>query len=124
MNNRPDKFSKSMMNIPPSGIRKFFEMLIGHDDVISLSVGEPDFPTPWVMREEAFYHLEKGHKVLPMCDEDECPDFDYFGGGCPGHDVKYYDDDDKEITKEEYEQKGGEWHDGYTQAELFNLKKI
>ena len=35
MNNRPDKFSKSMMNIPPSGIRKFFEMLIGHDDVIS-----------------------------------------------------------------------------------------
>ena len=61
MNNRPDKFSKSMMNIPPSGIRKFFEMLIGHDDVISLSVGEPDFPTPWVMREEAFYHLEKGH---------------------------------------------------------------
>lgn len=50
-----------MQNIPPSGIRKFFEMLIGHDDVISLSVGEPDFPTPWVIREEAYYHLEKGH---------------------------------------------------------------
>ena len=50
-----------MESIPPSGIRKFFEMLIGHDDVISLSVGEPDFPTPWTMREEAFYHLEKGH---------------------------------------------------------------
>lgn len=50
-----------MMRTPPSGIRKFFEMLIGHDDVISLSVGEPDFPTPWVIREEAFYHLEKGH---------------------------------------------------------------
>lgn len=49
------------MNIPPSGIRKFFEMLIGHDDVISLSVGEPDFPTPWGIREEAYYHLEKGH---------------------------------------------------------------
>ncbi len=61
MNDRQDRFSTSMMNIPPSGIRKFFEMLIGHDDVISLSVGEPDFPTPWVMREEAFYHLEKGH---------------------------------------------------------------
>ena len=61
MNTREDKFSKSMMNIPPSGIRKFFEMLIGHDDVISLSVGEPDFPTPWCMREEAFYHIEKGH---------------------------------------------------------------
>lgn len=61
MNNREDRFSSLMMNTPPSGIRKFFEMLIGHDDVISLSVGEPDFPTPWCMREEAFYHLEKGH---------------------------------------------------------------
>ncbi len=61
MNDREDRFSKSMLETPPSGIRKFFEMLIGHDDVISLSVGEPDFPTPWVMREEAFYHLEKGH---------------------------------------------------------------
>ena len=61
MNTREDRLSSSMMNIPPSGIRKFFEMLIGHDDVISLSVGEPDFPTPWCMREEAFYHLEKGH---------------------------------------------------------------
>ena len=61
MNKREDRFSKSMMDIPPSGIRKFFEMLIGHDDVISLSVGEPDFPTPWCIREEAFYHIEKGH---------------------------------------------------------------
>ncbi len=61
MNTREDRFNKSMVDIPPSGIRKFFEMLIGHDDVISLSVGEPDFPTPWCMREEAFYHLEKGH---------------------------------------------------------------
>lgn len=61
MNTREDRLSTSMMNIPPSGIRKFFEMLIGHDDVISLSVGEPDFPTPWCMREEAFYHIEKGH---------------------------------------------------------------
>ena len=61
MNNRQDRFSTSLLDTPPSGIRKFFEMLIGHDDVISLSVGEPDFPTPWQMREEAFYHLEKGH---------------------------------------------------------------
>lgn len=58
---REDRFSRAMMATPPSGIRKFFEMLIGHDDVISLSVGEPDFPTPWCMREEAFYHLEQGH---------------------------------------------------------------
>ena len=61
MNTRSDRLSAAMMKTPPSGIRKFFEMLIGHDDVISLSVGEPDFPTPWVIREEAFYHLEKGH---------------------------------------------------------------
>ncbi len=61
MNTRPNRLSAAMMRTPPSGIRKFFEMLIGHDDVISLSVGEPDFPTPWVIREEAFYHLEKGH---------------------------------------------------------------
>ena len=61
MNTRTDKFSSKMMEIPPSGIRKFFELCIGHDDIISLGVGEPDFPTPWIMREEAFYHLEKGH---------------------------------------------------------------
>lgn len=61
MNDRKDKFSSKMMEIPPSGIRKFFELCIGHDDIISLGVGEPDFPTPWVIREEAFYHLEKGH---------------------------------------------------------------
>lgn len=58
-------------------------------------------------RNYLYDHLEKGHKVLPMCDVDECPDFDYFGGGCPGHDIHYYDDNDKEITKEEYEKKGG-----------------
>lgn len=61
MNTRPDKFSRAIEETPPSGIRKFFEMLIGHEDTISLSVGEPDFPTPWLMREEAFYHLEQGH---------------------------------------------------------------
>lgn len=61
MNTRKDRFSSAMLRTPPSGIRKFFEMLIGHDDVISLSVGEPDFATPWCIREEAFYHLEKGH---------------------------------------------------------------
>ena len=61
MNNRSDKFSTKMLEIQPSGIRKFFELCIGHDDIISLGVGEPDFSTPWVIREEAFYHLEKGH---------------------------------------------------------------
>lgn len=50
-----------MKDIPPSGIRKFFDLIIGRDDIISLGVGEPDFATPWTIREEAFYHLEQGH---------------------------------------------------------------
>ena len=61
MNTREDKFSKKMLSIPPSGIRKFFDLIIGHDDIISLGVGEPDFATPWALREEAYYHLEQGH---------------------------------------------------------------
>ena len=60
MNSRQDKSSKKLMATPPSGIRKFFEMIIGRDDIISLGVGEPDFSTPWIIREEAFYHMEKG----------------------------------------------------------------
>ena len=60
MNTREDRFSYKMKATPPSGIRKFFELIIGRDDIISLGVGEPDFSTPWLMREEAFYHLEKG----------------------------------------------------------------
>ena len=60
MNTREDRFSSKMKSIPPSGIRKFFEMIIGRDDIISLGVGEPDFSTPWLIREEAFYHMEKG----------------------------------------------------------------
>jgi len=61
MNDRQDRFSQKMLGIQPSPIRKFFDLIIGRDDVISLGVGEPDFATPWVMREEAFYHLEQGH---------------------------------------------------------------
>ncbi len=61
MNSRDNRFSEKMLKIPPSGIRKFFELIIGRDDIISLGVGEPDFATPWAMREEAYYHLEQGH---------------------------------------------------------------
>ncbi len=61
MNDRDDRFSAKMLRTPPSGIRKFFDLIIGRDDIISLGVGEPDFPTPWAMREEAWYHLEQGH---------------------------------------------------------------
>ncbi|CEM62062.1 aminotransferase class I/II-fold pyridoxal phosphate-dependent enzyme [Treponema phagedenis] len=61
MSNRSDRFSYKMQSIEPSGIRKFFDLIIGRDDIISLGVGEPDFATPWSIREEAWYHLEKGH---------------------------------------------------------------
>ncbi|MDX9703359.1 MAG: aminotransferase class I/II-fold pyridoxal phosphate-dependent enzyme [Candidatus Auribacterota bacterium] len=47
-------------NIPPSGIRAFFELVIGMEDVISLGVGEPDFVTPWHICEAAIYSVEKG----------------------------------------------------------------
>jgi len=46
--------------IPPSGIREFFELVQGRPDVISLGVGEPDFTTPWHIRESAIYALERG----------------------------------------------------------------
>ncbi len=55
-----NKLSKQVKNIPRSGIRDFFELVLGRDDVISLGVGEPDFSTPWHIREAAIYSLEKG----------------------------------------------------------------
>ena len=51
----------TVKEIKPSGIRRFFDIAATMDDVISLGVGEPDFSTPWLMREEAYYHLEQGH---------------------------------------------------------------
>ena len=47
--------------LPPSGIRKFFDLVNSMDDVISLGVGEPDFTTPWSIRESGIYSLEHGH---------------------------------------------------------------
>lgn len=49
-----------VVTIKPSGIRKFFDIVQEMDDVISLSVGEPDFDTPWHIRDEGIYSLEKG----------------------------------------------------------------
>lgn len=49
-----------VVNIKPSGIRKFFDIVSEMDDVISLGVGEPDFDTPWHIRDEGIYSLEKG----------------------------------------------------------------
>ena len=53
--------AKIVRDIPPSGIRRFFDILATMKDVITLGVGEPDFPTPWQIREEAIYSIEKGY---------------------------------------------------------------
>ena len=47
--------------LPKSGIRRFFDLVNTMDDVISLGVGEPDFVTPWTIRETGIFSLEKGH---------------------------------------------------------------
>lgn len=51
----------NVKNMPPSGIRKYFDLINEMDDVISLGVGEPDFVTPWNVREAGIYSLEQGH---------------------------------------------------------------
>lgn len=57
----PEKFvAAKVKSIPPSGIRKFFDLVLEMDGVISLGVGEPDFVTPWHIREACIYSLEKG----------------------------------------------------------------
>ena len=53
----------SIKNIPPSGIRRFFDMATQMKGVISLGVGEPDFVTPWHIREACMYSLEKGYTM-------------------------------------------------------------
>ena len=53
--------SKKVEQLAPSGIRAFFDLVLGMKDVISLGVGEPDFVTPWHIREKAIYCLEKGY---------------------------------------------------------------
>lgn len=55
-----DPISKMCREIRPSGIRKFFDVVSEMPDAISLGVGEPDFDTPWHIREEGIYSLEKG----------------------------------------------------------------
>ena len=52
--------SDKITSIKPSGIRKFFDLVSEMKDVISLGVGEPDFDTPWHIRDEGIYSLEKG----------------------------------------------------------------
>lgn len=55
-----DPLSSKIKTIQPSGIRKFFDIVSEMKDAISLGVGEPDFDTPWHIREEGIYSLEKG----------------------------------------------------------------
>ena len=55
-----DPLSKQIRGIKPSGIRKFFDVVNEMPDAISLGVGEPDFDTPWHIRDEGIYSLEKG----------------------------------------------------------------
>ncbi len=55
-----DMLSKQAVGLKPSGIRKFFDIVSEMEDAISLGVGEPDFDTPWHIRDEGIYSLEKG----------------------------------------------------------------
>ncbi len=57
----PARFvARHVAQTPKSGIRDFFDLVQGQKDIISLGVGEPDFVTPWHIREAAIYALEKG----------------------------------------------------------------
>ena len=66
-NQEPDHtkspLSQRVKDLAPSGIRRFFDIISTMDDVISLGVGEPDFVTPWRIREAAIYSLEKGYTM-------------------------------------------------------------
>ncbi len=55
-----DPIAEKARAIKPSGIRKFFDIVSEMEDVVSLGVGEPDFDTPWTVRDEGIYTLEKG----------------------------------------------------------------
>ncbi|MDD5557996.1 MAG: aminotransferase class I/II-fold pyridoxal phosphate-dependent enzyme [bacterium] len=54
------KITRRVTEMPPSGIRAFFDLVMGMEDVISLGVGEPDFDTPWRIRETGIYSIEQG----------------------------------------------------------------
>ena len=58
-----DYLSPLVRAIPPSGIRKFFDLVSSSKDIISLGVGEPDFVTPWNVREACVYSLERGRST-------------------------------------------------------------
>ncbi|GMV64397.1 MAG: aminotransferase [Candidatus Hinthialibacteria bacterium] len=55
------RISRRVENLKPSGIRRFFDLVLGRADILSLGVGEPDSSTPWGIREQGIFSLEKGH---------------------------------------------------------------
>ncbi|HMO51933.1 MAG TPA: aminotransferase class I/II-fold pyridoxal phosphate-dependent enzyme [Kiritimatiellia bacterium] len=57
---RPERIAAHVRTMPPSGIRDFFDIVSTMKDVISLGIGEPDFVTPWHIRESAIFSLERG----------------------------------------------------------------
>ena len=57
---RPERIASHVRLMPPSGIREFFDIVSTMKDVISLGIGEPDFVTPWHIRESAIFSLERG----------------------------------------------------------------
>lgn len=65
MSFNPEKMiNKTVSSMPPSGIRRFFDVAAEMEDCISLGVGEPDFVTPWHIRDEGIYSLENGTYAL------------------------------------------------------------
>ena len=80
-NNWADRLSPGVNAIAPSGIRKFFDIAAQMEDVISLGVGEPDFVTPWSIRESCVYGLEQGYtsytanRGLPELRQEICNHF-------------------------------------------------
>ena len=56
-----NRISRVVSSLPPSGIRQFFDLVLGMPDVVSLGVGEPDFATPWHISERAIYNIERGY---------------------------------------------------------------
>lgn len=80
-NNWADRLSPGVNAIAPSGIRKFFDIAAQMEDVISLGVGEPDFVTPWSIRESCVYGLEQGYtsytanRGLPELRQEICKHF-------------------------------------------------
>ncbi len=63
MSSMQHQISDMVKTIPPSGIRKFFDLVSQTEGVISLGVGEPDFVTPWHIREACLYSLERGYTM-------------------------------------------------------------